>query len=79
MNYLFKNTHDSATQDKATLEMYLNGMITKRTAKRMIAKNNNNVIMSDEEFNELFNLGWYQEALDHNKHAWLKKENLFQV
>lgn len=79
MNYLFKKTPESARNDKTVLEHYLNGHISKRKAKQMIAKNNMGQIMSDDDFNELFNLGWYQEAIDKHRHAWLKKEGLHKV
>lgn len=79
MNYIFKPTQESATLDKAVMELYLNGKITKRKAKRMIAENNYNETISDEDFNELFNLGWYQEAVDKYRFEWLKKEKLHRV
>ena len=79
MNYLFKKTPESARNDKNVLEHYLNGHISKRKAKQLIAQNNHGQIMSDEEFNELFNLGWYQEALDKHRTKWLKQEGLHQV
>lgn len=79
MQYKFKKSNESARNDKYTMELYLFGKITKRTAKRMIEKNNGGEPISDEDFNALFNLGWYDEAIDHGKTAWLKSENLYKV
>ena len=79
MTYPFKKTPQSARDDKTVMEMYLNRQITKRTAKIRIAKNNYGIPMSDEDFNELFNLGWYAEAEDKYRFEWLKKERLFKV
>lgn len=79
MPYKFKKSQESAKNDKYVMELYLSGEITKRTAKRMIEKNNAGEPMSDEEFNALFNLGWYEDAIDQGKTAWLKSENLYKV
>lgn len=79
MTYKFKKSNESARNDKYTMELYLFGKITKRTAKRMIEKNNGGEPISDEDFNALFNLGWYDEAIDQGKTAWLKSENLYKV
>lgn len=79
ISYNFKNADESAKNDKYVMELYLNQQITKREAKRLIARNNYGDEISDDDFNKLFSLGWYAEAVDQGKTKWLKSENLHLV